>query len=190
MIFVSLVARCYYHNSCFHVGKLSMLSHCYHYDCTTLRVIECMLMFVRSICLSIFLLFSIFDRCNLPLDEFGVKPGTLGTLLPSVVVPQQAEQLLVEPTLVSVQKRASISKVMSAFRQLNKQRRKANANSVRRPHCSHLLCAYVHLMFTWAMTPCHDLCIAFKNHTEGVMLLHMWANPLLTNTDVFFHDSF
>ena len=100
-------------------------------------------MFVRSICLSIFLLFSIFDRCNLPLDEFGVKPGTLGTLLPSVVVPQQAEQLLVEPTLVSVQKRASISKVMSAFRQLNKQRRKANANSVRRPHCSHLLCAWI-----------------------------------------------
>ena len=81
-------------------------------------------MFVRSVCLYIFLLFRILYRCNLPLDKFGVKSGTLGTLLPSVVVPQQAEQLPVQPTLVPAQKRASISEVMSAFRQLQKAKKK------------------------------------------------------------------
>ena len=46
------------------------------YDCTTLRVAECLLNVLPISLFVDILLCSIFDRCDSPLNEFDVKSGT------------------------------------------------------------------------------------------------------------------
>ena len=140
------------------------------YDCTSLQVIECLPIIVWSLSLNIFLLFSVLDRCNLPLHGFGSLEHWEHCYCQLLSRNTQNSWLL-HPPWYRFQNALQYQKSCLLSANLKKQRRKANANSARIPHCSQLLCAWVcefdgHLSNDTLQWPMHSF---WKSHQRGNM---------------------